>query len=103
MKRYPDEVNKMYELVLEFTEDMQNLLEQLQQKEEKLFIKINALMESVGVTVPDVDAGELAEQALESGVPHPDAPAAPEKPPRYFEEKTGQWTEQRPVNCGELF
>ena len=80
MKRYPDEVNKMYELILEFTEDMQNLLGQLQQKEKKLFIKINALMESVSETVPDVDAEELARQALEGDVPPPDVPAAPGSP-----------------------
>jgi len=97
MKSYPDSVNQMYELVLAFTEEMNNLIDQIKWKQEKMFDKINALMDAVA---RDADAAELARQALEGEAP-PVADAVPYERPPYWDEKNRTWVDVKPDN-GEL-
>jgi hypothetical protein len=88
MEKYPDNVYQMYEIILKFTEDMENTLDQLKSKIQKMFFKINSLANPV-----DEDGEELAGQALDG-----DAAAEPEENPQIFwDEKTGTWTNQKPA------
>ena len=97
-KKYPEAVNQMYELILEYTEEVETLVDRLKNKEIKMFEKINALMESVSETVPDTE--ELVEQALDDGRPPSNEPVFKNKP--HWNEELGQWSDQKP-QCGELF
>jgi hypothetical protein len=67
MKRYPDSVYQMYEIIFGFTEEMESLLYQLQIRQEEMFKKINALMETASTTVPETDTQEMVRQALDDG------------------------------------
>jgi len=65
---------EMYELILEFTEGMDNLLDQLKQKEEKMLKNIIALKDAANIAIAEGTGEDLARQALEGDPPPPDAP-----------------------------
>jgi hypothetical protein len=92
MEEYSDDaVGMMYELISEFIVDMDNALDQLKIKNERMLAKIKAFMASTGM-----DAAELARQALDCDAAPADAPE--EKPQIFWDEKTGKWTDKKPVS-----
>jgi len=121
-KKYPENLYQLYELILEFTEKLENFYDQLQRDSTKMFEKINAILEAASVPVVEADADAMAEQALESDaapVENEDerianaqrnvaAPvwlppdAATENPQLFWDEKQGKWVNEKPVKKGEL-